>query len=111
MTRSSPHVAIGRAGSSVILSTAPGVAQLSAVYCEATFAAAALALAWSQPMPTRPLVTWTLIASSVWAAVGAVAAGAGVEAAGAGVVGFAVAVPVGVAGVVAPRRASGTAPF
>src|SRR6478735_9094933 len=100
---------MGCVGSSWTLSIAPGVEQLSAVYALATFAAAASALALSQPRPTRPVLACVLTAASVWAGVGA---GAVCGAAGAGVAGaVAEAVGAGVAGVVAARSASGTTPF
>src|SRR4051812_25852622 len=103
---------MGSAGSSTTLSTAPGVEQSRATYCLATFVAASSALALSQPMPTRPLLAWALIAASVSAGVGAGAAcgavGAGVAPAD-GLVAVPVAVGLGVA--VAARSASGTTPF
>src|SRR3954447_23872637 len=100
---------MGSAGSSTTLSTAPGVEQSRATYCLATFVAASSALALSQPMPTKPLLVWALIAASVSAGFGAGAAGAAGVAVGAGVAmadGFAallVAVGLGVA--VAARSA------
>src|SRR3954447_13664815 len=112
VTRSSPQVAMGAAGAATTLSTAPGVEQSRATYCLATFVAASSALALSQPMPTRPLLAWALIAASVSAGVGAGAAcgavGVGVAPAD-GLVAVLVAVGLGVA--VAARSASGTTPF
>src|SRR5262249_24063534 len=113
VTRSSPQVAMGRAGSSTILSIAPGLVQSSAMYCWATVAAAASALAWVQPRPTSPLLAWAFSAASVCAGgaavdVGArvvgVAAGVAVPVAAGAVVALPVAVPVAVS-------AWGTAPF
>src|SRR6188472_4037007 len=78
VTPSAPQVAIGASLRSGTPSRAPGCVQSRATYSLATLAAASSALAFSQPIDTRPALTCVFTAASVSAAEGAVAVGAGV---------------------------------